>query len=312
MEIKIKTLSLAIACFLAGTATYARHALRDSIGVENLNGKRVILHRVESGETYYGVSRRYHVDAKSLIAFNKNAALRPGLVIKVATEKPYTAQALVRSNTEDRISNTPITNNTTQHTAFIEYKVGSKETLFALSKRFDVSVDAIKQANNLSGDGINMGQILKIPNQQTSVSKTNVAIITDDDIRNDQADPRTSVAVVAEEVVAVSEKIEVEEKKNTEPTDKYGLKQVTASGIGVWMDDIGGGENGKMLALHNTAPVGTVVQISNPMNNRTTYAKVVGKFNETAQNKDAIIVISKSVAGLIGVIDRRFQVKLSY
>ena len=69
---------------------------------------------------------------------------------------------------------------------------------------------------------------------------------------------------------------------------------------------------GSMLALHKTAPLGTVIKITNPMTQRTTFAKVVGKFADTAETKDAIIVISKSAASLIGVIDRRFQVEIAY
>ena len=82
-------------------------------------------------------------------------------------------------------------------------------------------------------------------------------------------------------------------------------------GVGVWIDDLNL-PDGTMLALHKTAPVGTVIKITNPMTDRTTFAKVVGRYTETQETRDAIIVISKAAASLIGVIDRRFRVSISY
>ena len=45
----------------------------------------------------------------------------------------------------------------------IEYSVVSGDTLESISKKFDISIDSIKWANNLKSDTIKPGQILKIP-----------------------------------------------------------------------------------------------------------------------------------------------------
>jgi rare lipoprotein A (peptidoglycan hydrolase) len=67
-----------------------------------------------------------------------------------------------------------------------------------------------------------------------------------------------------------------------------------------------------MLALHQTAPIGTVVKITNPMTGKSTFAKIVGKFTENESTKDVIIVVTKAAADLIGVLDKRFQATLVY
>jgi rare lipoprotein A (peptidoglycan hydrolase) len=67
-----------------------------------------------------------------------------------------------------------------------------------------------------------------------------------------------------------------------------------------------------MLVLHRTAPIGTVIKITNIMTNRTTFAKVVGRFTDSEQTKDVIIVMTKNVAQSLGALDKRFQVNLSY
>lgn len=43
------------------------------------------------------------------------------------------------------------------------YVVRRGDTLFSLSRRFDVTLYALRKANNLSGDMIRVGQVLKIP-----------------------------------------------------------------------------------------------------------------------------------------------------
>ncbi|HBA48151.1 MAG TPA: hypothetical protein DCZ91_10215 [Lachnospiraceae bacterium] len=46
---------------------------------------------------------------------------------------------------------------------YIEYTVRSGDTLWLLSRRYDTTVDAIKQLNGLSSDMLSIGQVLKIP-----------------------------------------------------------------------------------------------------------------------------------------------------
>jgi hypothetical protein len=95
------------------------------------------------------------------------------------------------------------------------------------------------------------------------------------------------------------------------PVARYGLREVNEKGVAIWISD----ENldgTKMLALHQTAPIGTVIKITNPMTGKSTFAKVVGKFTQNESSKDAIIVVTKATADLIGALDKRFQATLIY
>jgi rare lipoprotein A (peptidoglycan hydrolase) len=93
--------------------------------------------------------------------------------------------------------------------------------------------------------------------------------------------------------------------------NRFGIYEKDEKGVATWMDDDGLDPN-KMLVLHRTAPIGTVIKITNVMTNRTTYAKVVGRFTDTEQTRDVIIVMTKNVAQSLGALDKRFQVNLSY
>ena len=54
----------------------------------------------------------------------------------------------------------------------ITHKIAKGENLSKIAKKYGVSVDDIKKANNMKNDNIQMGQTLQIPSKNSSVSKS--------------------------------------------------------------------------------------------------------------------------------------------
>src|ERR1700753_1093370 len=79
--------ALSLASFAASPA--------DSVGVENVNGKKVILHKADPKDNYFSIGRRYKVAPAAIIQYNNNVAIKIGLVIKVPTDLPYNEPARV-------------------------------------------------------------------------------------------------------------------------------------------------------------------------------------------------------------------------
>ena len=261
-------------CIIFSAAVFASARI-DSTGVENNNGKQIIIHRVEAKETYYSIGRRYQVPPGEIISYNNNVNLHPGTLLKIPTDRPYQVSVSVR--------NSPAANS-----KLVDYKVGPKETLYSIARRFNTSVEAIKQLNNLTGNTLREGQILKVEPSGTTAPTVPVIIPAE----TNSADSGTSA--------------EIDIRPN-----RYGLREMRERGAAVWITD----ENldgTKMLALHRTAPVGTVVKITNPMTEKSTFAKVVGKFTENETTKDVIIVVTKAAADLLGALDKRFLVNIVY
>lgn len=262
----------------------------DSIGVKYKDGQKIIIHQLEAKETYYGLSRRYGVPVKLIIAANANKALKVGDTVQVPAGVDNTV-ASTPTNLTGRNADTAASQPATplpelQQGEFTQYKAGKGESVHTVSKRFSISVATIKRANGLTEDTLTPGTILKVPHNELPPPA-----------------PKAS-DIIVEDTMADGGNTEIS-------ANRYGIREMTEKGIGVWIDDLAQ-EGGSMLALHKTAPIGTVVKITNPMTNLTTFAKVVGKFAETTETRNAIIVISKSAASLIGVLDRRFQVEIAY
>ncbi|MNX03151.1 Peptidoglycan endopeptidase LytF precursor [compost metagenome] len=482
---------------------------RDSIGVENNKGKKLIVHQTVAKDTYYSIGRRYNVAPKDIMAFNDNKYLQVGVIIKVPTNIPFTGTSTPTASTQDvpagnviehtikakenlnmlaekygttineikALNNLkgnnlsigqvlkipaknasqavaeepaqPVKNNSQNSTVnnqpadsgtMIEHEVKPKEFLGKIAEKYGTTVEEVKKANNLSGNNLRIGQKLKIPatkniddskvvaaaeekpvqeNKSADAAGTHTVLrnetiftiakqygITAYQIRklNDLPDNAITIGQVLKVPGGIVADVQVPKEKQAENTrtkekevqvpkeesfihtvatgenifsiakkynltayqirtankledntlkvdqklvipkppqpksvndvskedqennpdstmvkdpklrrdpSVYGLSQIEEKGTAVWIadQDLDGT---KMLVLHRTAPVGRVIKITNPMTNRTTFAKVVGKFTENESTKDVIIVMTKAVADSLGALDKRFFCNLTY
>ncbi|MBI5916867.1 MAG: hypothetical protein HY842_15950, partial [Bacteroidetes bacterium] len=65
-------------------------------------------------------------------------------------------------------------------------------------------------------------------------------------------------------------------------------------------------------ALHRLAPVGSVIQITNPLRRKTVYAEVIAPIPDQAYGDDIIVVLSPTIAKLLGARDPKFFVEVRY
>lgn len=124
----------------------------DSLRMETINGQQFIIHQVAAKETLFGISKRYGATVASILEFNPKAdvSLEVGRILKV----PYTAKSKT------------VTNGNLVH------KVAQKETLFSISKLYDVSIDDIKSWNKLTSNSLTVGQELIVKKGVATASKT--------------------------------------------------------------------------------------------------------------------------------------------
>jgi len=134
------------------TATLFAHPLFDSIGVENQNGKKVILHKLDPHESFFSLGRKYNVPPQTIIDFNKNGKMQIGDIIKVPTELPFADKPTTHIGT-------PAKKGAVQT---MQYKVSPGETLFGIAKKFGSTVDELIDINGLKSNTLQPGQILMV------------------------------------------------------------------------------------------------------------------------------------------------------
>src|SRR5258708_15824132 len=171
---KLKLLLLTITLTAFSLSVFANSSV-DSIGVENQNGKKVILHKLKPKDNYYSIARRYRVNPKAIIKYNNNAKMTIGTTIKVPTDRPYQPSAPVIAKTipvhqnkpivlppvsQPQQQNQPVNTSDNGTATATQYKVSPGETLFSIAKRFNTTVEEIINLNGLKSNTISPGQML--------------------------------------------------------------------------------------------------------------------------------------------------------
>lgn len=344
---------------IAGASFFQPQTQQDSIGIETVNGKTFVIHKVGERETLYALSKRYGTTVDAILQYNPtaDAGLEIGQILKV----PYTPKA-----------NTP-----SRSTAGggITHVVAAKETMFSISKAYNVSVDEIRQWNSLTDNSLSIGQELVIKKRNTVSSETITAaqttvntaskgthtvaaketmysiarqygitvqqlkewnsidgnelkigqVLTVAATKNNTQPVQENVVVSAVTTptpkeqsntsVTTTPPTNAQPKVDTQPqtiriSESRNSDEVLQTGLAELIEGTEG--NRKYLALHRTAPVGTILKVKNEMNNREVFVRVMGKLPDTAMTDKLIIKISKSAYDRLGAIDPRFRVEVTY
>lgn len=118
--------------------------------------QQFISHQVEDGETVYSISKKYGISEKEIYKLNPDAKARiyEGLVLIL----PSTAA-----------SSTVTTSPAQEDIKFKTHKVKRKETLYSISKKYDVTEDELKKYNKqLYSQILRKGDKIRIPIGQTA------------------------------------------------------------------------------------------------------------------------------------------------
>ncbi len=331
----------------------------DSIGIETINGQVFVIHRVEEKETVFAISRRYKTTVDAILQYNATA--KDGLEIGQILRVPYTLPAVARPSDatvhrvqpretlysiarQYQVSTDDIKrwNNLTDNTLSIgqDLVVGKRavqqppqpeavrsiavkgvhevqpgQTLFSIARQYDISVDQIRDWNSLTGNDLKVGQSLYVarPDQRTPeiASRPETPVVKPDApvVRNESVAVTPPVTQTPPSAVVTTPSPQSSESIRISESLKSG-DEIVEKGLAELIEGTEG--NRKYLALHRTAPIGTILKIRNEMNNREVFVRVMGKLPDTAMTDKLIIRVSRSAYDRLGAIDPRFRVEVTY
>ncbi|WP_291152718.1 muramidase family protein [Flavobacterium sp. UBA7680] len=116
----------------------------------------IIEHKIQKGETAYFIAQKYKVSVDEIYKLNPESqnGIKDNQIIKIPVHSPQ------KINQEQQIT----------------HVVGEKETLYGLSKKYNVSVEAIQNANPILASGLQVGQELIIPQSASNLPKTEITV----------------------------------------------------------------------------------------------------------------------------------------
>ena len=307
---------------LSATAATRPVASPDSIGVEYRGNKMLIKHRVMPGETLYGIARRYKVPVADIVGENPQVAssLVSGQVVLVPrirvvlapAARPAVAAASAGSPAARALPADARGNRT--------YVVRPGQTLFSIAQRYGVATAELIRLNRLPAAGtVRAGQTLVIvPAAAPATTAATVAVAAKPTVAPAAAVAAPTVApspaARPEEADKTPEKTAApaapvaEENQPPEHADEI-VSRVSESGLAAVID---GASTEKYLALHKTAPVGTIMQVRNIMNGQSVYVRVIGKLPDTGENSNVLVRLSPRAVQRLATPDARFRVETSY
>ena len=353
-------------------------ALRDSIGVEKIDGQSFIIHQVDEKETLFGISRRYKTAVNEIV--QNNDGLKEGLKIGQRIKIPFleksaiptgaklhnvapgetlfsiaqsyqvsvkdvmdwnslqgndlsVGQALVIEgagetvpaspevakkadpnagiNTESKpqaqVKEEPMvkpaepeqkaspvapTTGISTTGGWVTHKVEQGQTLFAIARQYDTKVEELIAWNDLTSNNLSLGQSLKVGRERNA----SVPVVSS---------PQPIVPTTTREPTSSSPG---GTSANTPSSTTY--KNIKETGLAEVIE--GTGNHKKYLALHRTAPVGTIMRIRNEENDVTVFARVVGVLPNIGDNGKLLVKVSRAAFDQLRAVNSRFPVEISY
>jgi len=135
-----------------------------------------IVHIVAKKETLYSISKRYGISVADVKAWNgmSSNTLTIGQTLKVSAPASSTTSPVITSKGTE-----VITAPTTTARAAVIHTVKKNETLYSISKKHNVTIDALKSYNGLSNNTLSIGQVLIVSPATSSVTPSSYETIVE-------------------------------------------------------------------------------------------------------------------------------------
>ena len=116
-----------------------------------INGTECYIYYVQPGEGFYSIGRKFGVTRDEVVKFNPTTknGLNKGAKLYIPT--------ITQTNSDSSQSGVLPTT----------HIVKAGESLYAISKRYNISINDIKTLNNLNSNSIKVGQVLIVSNTNT-------------------------------------------------------------------------------------------------------------------------------------------------
>ena len=293
----------AITCALSSVvfSSFSAEIVKDSIGLKKEGGKSFVLYKIAPKQTLFSIVKRYGSSVAEFKAANPGVSenVQIGQTIKI----PYKGYVVGNVPVAKTIPSPPPapTPAPTETVKMASHVVEGGQGLYAVANKYKVTMADLRKWNNLSSDQLTAGQVLIVDAHEYERAKkagdlpAKGEIVKVEDINS----PKTTT------------ESEVSEAKPSSEVSKTasGYKKTIETGLAELIDVED--KSGKYLALHRSAPIGTLVNVKNTSNGQSIWVKVVGKLPDIGSDK-VIIKLSPRAFEKLNPSDKRIRTEISF
>jgi LysM repeat protein len=173
---------------------------------------------------------------------------------------------------------------------------------------YDTTVEEVRSMNQLATDNLGIGQKLIVGKVQGLASRPSRNVR---DNNQDTAKPKDyGFNTDPMSIAQIGDPSQEELQSSNSSGNSGSVRKVTELGMAMSISD--SLNTKKYLALHRTAPIGTIMQVHNEMNNLSVFVRVVGKMPSTSENDKVLIKLSRKAYEKLGAYGEKVPVRLSY
>jgi len=294
---------------------------------QNVAAQQALKHTVQAGETLSKIAKDNGTTVGDIMRFNgmnTQSKLEVGQSIKIPPAGVHIIGRAPVDNETSAQASAPAVSAPSAH-AGSTHTVVAGESLYKISKAFNVPVADIKKWNNLSSDNIRIGQVLQMSDAPAAATPA-APEKTAEDVTN-TPETSTSGTIVAnkpqpvkktkpDSVKIVSTETTTlannnggafagtfgQDVDNLTLTDVAGKAKVFKSQSG-WSDQ-------KFYVMMNDVTPGSIVKVT--YNGASVFAKVLWNLIDTKENTGLAFRISDATASVLGVSGDTFDLKVDY
>lgn len=116
---------------------------------------------------------------------------------------------------------------------------------------------------------------------------------------------------IAAERAVFDQMTKYESKFRQQLANSYNSELMTGKCIGTWLRGEEANDS-DLFCLSSTIPPMTIVYVTNPMNGKNVYVKVISDLPNTSSNDKSEMRLTSAAAKQLGVLDKKFQLEYSY
>ncbi len=285
-----------------------------------------VTHLVKQGESLYSLAKKHNTTIDAIIKQNNLG----GNGIKIGQKLILPNSTKVPTKTESPSASTGTAVKARVHT------VVKGESLYAITKKYGITLQDLKAWNKINESNIQPGQKLVVSKVDQSAIYTPIAAETKaEGIEDNKTSPSPAptarpaaptaalVETPVEQPVALKEitkSTESEHWRNTStsPVDypaifyQYptkGLKISKSRGGANYLYEATSGN--QFLAFYNGAEQGSVIRVTNLLSQKTIFVKVVGKLPAADASNDVMVKLTAKAAEELEAAENKFLVEVS-
>lgn len=317
---------------------------QDRLQIQGTSPDLYVLHTVKKGETFYSLGRSYSVPPKE-IATENNISFEQGLQLGQAVKIPLNN---TNFSQKSDAGGTPVYHKVEEKETLYRLSVNhNKVSLDNIRRWNNMTGDGLQKDSYvivgwLKGGGIPASTPVATNPSTPPVSHPQTPPVSAPAPSTPTPTPSAPVATTppagtTPAAPPVASNPAPSEPVNTSDNNNAGATKpapVTSAPAGssfeqLYNQQTGNGKNvtsekgpggwfksnasaGKYYALHNTAPRGTIIKVTNPLNGKSIYAKVLEAIPQIKQNEGLIIKLSDSALEALGTNEAKFYCQLNY